>query len=53
MRRTDEHIGMRMLDSEPPGRRGRGRPKRWFINVINDNMEVVKVSEEDVSSRGR
>ena len=49
----DEQIGRRMLDSEPPGRQGRGRPKRRSIDVIEDDMGVAKASEEDMSSRTR
>ena len=31
---------------ELPGKRGRGRPKRRFMDAIREDLEVVKIREE-------
>ncbi|KAK3549896.1 hypothetical protein QTP86_015522, partial [Hemibagrus guttatus] len=46
-RRESEYIGRRLLDMELPGRRQRGRPKRWYVDVINEDMKLVGASVED------
>ncbi|KAK3546361.1 hypothetical protein QTP70_025767 [Hemibagrus guttatus] len=38
-RRESEYIGRRMLDMELPGRRQRGRPKRRYMDGINEDMK--------------
>ncbi|KAK3537270.1 hypothetical protein QTP70_007006 [Hemibagrus guttatus] len=38
-RRESEYIGRRMLDMELPGRRQRGRPKRRYMDVINEDKK--------------
>ncbi|KAK3523069.1 hypothetical protein QTP86_012643 [Hemibagrus guttatus] len=40
-RMESEYIGRRMLDMELPGRRQRGRPKRRYMDVINEDMKLV------------
>ncbi|KAK3508704.1 hypothetical protein QTP70_004253 [Hemibagrus guttatus] len=37
-RRESEYIGRRMLDMELPGMRQRGRPKRRYMDGINEDM---------------
>ncbi|MCJ8745636.1 hypothetical protein PDJAM_G00132350 [Pangasius djambal] len=39
-RRESEYIGRRMLDMELPGRRRRGRAKRRYMEVINEDMKL-------------
>ncbi|KAK3510406.1 hypothetical protein QTP70_005898 [Hemibagrus guttatus] len=39
-RRESEYIGRRMLDMELPGRRQRGRPKRRYMDGINEDMKL-------------
>ncbi|KAF7706915.1 hypothetical protein C0J45_4443, partial [Silurus meridionalis] len=51
-RRDMGYIGRRMLRMEPPGRRKRGRPRRRFIDVVREDMQVVGVKEADVEDRG-
>ncbi|KAK3553870.1 hypothetical protein QTP70_012703 [Hemibagrus guttatus] len=43
-RRESEYIGRRMLDMELPGRRQRGRPKRRYMDAINEDMKLVGAS---------
>ena len=52
-RRDSEYIGRRMIKVEPPGRRQRGRPKRRFLDVVRENMQVVGVTEEATEDRDR
>ncbi|KAI5621974.1 hypothetical protein C0J50_18358 [Silurus asotus] len=50
-RRDMSYIGRRMLRMEPPGRRKRGRPRRRFIDMVREDMQVVGVKEADVEDR--
>ncbi|KAF7692570.1 hypothetical protein HF521_010180, partial [Silurus meridionalis] len=34
------YIGRRMLRMEPPGRRKRGRPRRRFMDVVREDMQM-------------
>ena len=51
LRKDDGYIGRRMLRMELPGKRKRGRPKRRFMDVVNEDMAEVKVAEEDTEDR--
>ncbi|KAI5095346.1 NACHT, LRR and PYD domains-containing protein 3, partial [Silurus meridionalis] len=51
-RRNMSYIGRRMLRIEPPGRRKRGRPRRRFMDVVREDMQVVRLKEADVKDRG-
>ncbi|KAK3540238.1 hypothetical protein QTP70_028441 [Hemibagrus guttatus] len=51
--RESEYIGRRMLDMELPGRRQRGRPKRRYMDGINEDMKLVGASVEDAEDRDR
>ncbi|KAK3541781.1 hypothetical protein QTP86_005445 [Hemibagrus guttatus] len=52
-RRESEYIGRRMLDMELPGRRQRGRPKRRYMDGINEDMKLVGASVGDAEDRDR
>ncbi|KAK3571603.1 hypothetical protein QTP86_015338 [Hemibagrus guttatus] len=52
-RRESEYIGRRMLDMELPGRRQRRRPKRRYMDGINEDMKLVGASVEDAEDRDR
>ncbi|KAK3539988.1 hypothetical protein QTP70_019636, partial [Hemibagrus guttatus] len=45
--RESEYIGRRMLDMELPGRRQRGRPKRRYMDGINEDMKLRDVTPLD------
>ena len=36
---------------ELPGKKKRGRPKRRFMDVVNEDMAEVEVTEEDTEDR--
>ncbi|KAK3531248.1 hypothetical protein QTP70_015219, partial [Hemibagrus guttatus] len=50
-RRESEYIGRRMLDMELPGRRQRGRPKRRYMDGINEDMKLVGANVKDAEDR--
>ncbi|KAK3514571.1 hypothetical protein QTP70_021622 [Hemibagrus guttatus] len=52
-RRESEYIGRRMLEMELPGRRQRGRPKRRYMDGMNEDMKLVGASVEDAEDRDR
>ncbi|KAK3511052.1 hypothetical protein QTP70_029380 [Hemibagrus guttatus] len=52
-RRESEYIGRRILDMGLPGRRQRGRPKRRYMDVINEDMKLVGARVEDAEDRDR
>ncbi|KAK3571406.1 hypothetical protein QTP86_010698 [Hemibagrus guttatus] len=52
-RRESEYIGRRMLDMGLPGRRQRGRPKRRYMDGMNEDMKLVGASVEDAEDRDR
>ncbi|KAI5617633.1 hypothetical protein C0J50_22801 [Silurus asotus] len=50
-RRNMGYISRRMLRMEPPGRWKRGRPRRRFMGVVKEDMQVVGLKEADVEDR--
>ncbi|KAK3534836.1 hypothetical protein QTP86_026664, partial [Hemibagrus guttatus] len=52
-RRDSEYIGRRMLDMGLPGRRQRGKPKRRYMDGINEDMKLVGARVEDAEDRDR
>ena len=51
MRRDQEYIGRKMMEMELPGKRKRGRPKRRFLAVVEEDMGEVGARETDVENR--
>ena len=47
-RRDDTYVGQRVLDMKPPGKRGRGRPRRRFMDSIREDMQELGLEEEEV-----
>ena len=39
--RDQEYVGKRMMEMELPGMRRRGRPRRRFLDVVNEDMGEV------------
>lgn len=52
-RRHTGYIRSRTLRMEPPSRRRRGRPKKMFMDVVREDMQMVSVTEEDVRDGDR
>ena len=50
-RREEEYIGRKVPAMELPGKRGRGGPKRRLMDAIREDLEVVKIREEDALDR--
>ena len=50
-RRQDEYVGEQVLKMEVGGKRRRGRPKRRWMDVVNDDMRLVGLEEEDAMDR--
>ena len=42
-----------MLKMELPGKRKRGWPKRGFMDMVREDMQVVSATEEDAEDRKR
>ena len=50
MRRDQEHVGIKMMELELPGKRKRGRPKKRFLDVVKEDMGKVGAKETDVET---
>ena len=50
MRRDQEYVGRKMMEMELPGKRRRGRPKR-FLNVVKEDMGEVGAKKTNVKDR--
>ena len=48
MRRDQEYVGRKMMKTELPEKRRRGRPKRRFLDVVKEDMGEVGAKETDV-----
>ena len=47
------YIGRKMMKMELPGKRKRGRPKRRFMEMVREDMQVVGTTEGDAEDRKR
>ena len=50
-RRKKEYVGRKMLGMGVPGKRKRGRPRRWTDNIRD--MERAGVKDEDTEDQER
>ena len=46
VKRREDYVGKRMMEMTVPGRRKRGRPRRW-MELVRENMERVGAREGD------
>ena len=51
MRRDQEYIRRRVIETELPGNRKRGRPNRRFLDLVKEDMAKVGAREMDVEDR--
>ena len=45
-RREEEYVGMSVMVVEVPGKRGRGRPKRRWLDNIKNDLSESELSKE-------
>ena len=50
-RRDDEYIGKRVMNMDVPGRRKQGRPKRRYMDVIEDDLRLLGMRKEEAADR--
>ena len=50
MRRDQEYVGRKMMETEFPGKKKRGRTNRRFLDVVKKDMGLVGARETDVQN---
>jgi len=53
MRLEEDSVVRTALRIDPPGRRPRGRPKKRWLDRLQDDMREVNVAPEDAQDRAR
>ena len=51
MRRPETCVGWRVMHMDPPGARGRGRPKKRWKDVVGEDMKEKGVEAGYVNDR--
>ena len=51
-RREENHVTKRVMNMELPGSRRRGRPKKRWIDCVNEDMRELGLSREEAQMRG-
>ena len=51
MRRDQEYVRRKMIETELPGKRKRGRPKKRSLDVVKEDMGEVGAKGMDVEDR--
>ena len=46
-RKEESYVGKRMMEMAVPGRRKRGRPRRKWMDLAREDMEMVSAKEGD------
>ena len=44
LRREDDYVGKRVMAMEVPGKRRRGRPNRWWLDNIRNDLSEGELS---------
>ena len=50
-RREEDNVRKKMMEMVVPGRRKRGRPRRWWMDLVRKDMERVGAREGDEVDR--
>ena len=50
-RKESEYIGRRIIKMELPGRRQRRGPRRRFMDVLTEDVQIGGVTEEDAEDK--
>ena len=53
MRREEDYIGKRVMAMEVQGRRGRGRPRRRWMDSVNEDLREKGLTGDEVHDRSR
>ena len=51
MKRDQEHVRKKLMETKLPGKRKRGRPKRRFLDAVKEDMGEFGAKETDVEDR--
>ena len=51
MRRNQEYVERRVIETKLPGKRKRGKFKKRFLDVVKEDMREVSARETDVGNR--
>ena len=51
MRRDQKYVERRVMETELPGKRTRGRPKRRFLDVVKEHVKDVGTKETHIRNR--
>jgi hypothetical protein len=53
MRREENHVTRRVMNINVEGWRGRGQPKKRWVDFMRQDMRQTAVSDEMTSDRGK
>ncbi|CAG9559617.1 unnamed protein product [Danaus chrysippus] len=53
LRRPENYVGHKCLNMTVPGARSRGRPKRRWLDVVQDDMRANGLHKKDAEDRAK